>query len=68
MSPKTQNQIKDSEEFFGEFKAESWEAGEFVITCKAGPIGQTVGRNVAKWLPGWLNSAMSEAVSKINKK
>lgn len=68
MNLKTQNQINDAKEFFGEFKAEAWEADEFVITCKAGPIGQSIGRNVAKWLPGWLNSAMSEAVSKINKK
>jgi len=50
---------------FGGFRAELWEADEYVITCKAGVIGHTIDKRTAQWLPAWLNSAMAEAMTKL---
>jgi hypothetical protein len=54
-----------SSDMFGSFRAELWEADEYVITCKAGVIGHTIDKRTAQWLPAWLNSAMAEAMTKL---
>ena len=54
-----------SSALFGTFRAELWEADEYIITCKAGPIGGTIDKRTAQWLPQWLNNAMHEAMTKL---
>ena len=51
---------------FGTFRAELWEADEYVITCKAGPIGMTLTKSDARMMAEWLNRAMPEAVKKLS--
>lgn len=52
-------------EMFGKFKAEHWEANEYVITCKLGVIGPTLGKHEAWRVQDWLNAAFSEAMMKL---